>query len=151
MGHFVTGLIAEHSTLDTFAKEHFSHAPIALEQGLAILPLREQDIIALAPDATEVPKGFTYLSEQLSSTLAKAAESTTIVYFETEYFGDLGGQGAAAYINGALAFGPKADRIGPINEALRLLGVTVKAGCRDEFETIGLERHRSTRDWLKPA
>lgn len=38
---------------------------------------------------------------------------------------------------------------GPINEALRLIGVTLAAPDVDEFEAVGLARYRHTDDWLK--
>ena len=72
------------------------------------------------------------------------------MYFETDYFGGAGCQGAAVFRSGATVFGPKSAEHGPINEALSLLGVRCVAPAHDEFETVGLHRHRRTDDWLKP-
>ena len=70
------------------------------------------------------------------------------MYFETEYFGGLGLQGAAVFQVGDIAYGPKAAKFGPINEALALLGVRTPASELDEFQTVGIGRYRSTADWL---
>lgn len=70
------------------------------------------------------------------------------MYFETEYHGGHGGQGAAVFLNGDLIFGPQWDEFGPINHALMLLGVKIEPPAMDEFDTVGLYRHRSTEDWL---
>ena len=72
------------------------------------------------------------------------------MYFETEHFGGNGRQGAVVFQNGTAVFGPKSAEHGPINEALACLGVRVAAPAHDEFETVGLIRHRHTEDWLKP-
>jgi hypothetical protein len=45
MGHCVTGLIAKTALLETFARERTLHAPIALAQGVSLLPLRDDDSI----------------------------------------------------------------------------------------------------------
>ena len=52
-----------------------------------------------------------------------------------------------------LAFGlenlavPRADMDGRIDAVLARLGIE-RAGHRDEFEAVGLDRHRGTEDWL---
>ena len=71
---------------------------------------------------------------------------------ETDYFGGKGSQAAAVY-RGAVeimapestAIGEASDSKGPINTALRLLGVTASGGC-DEFDTVGLGHHRDFYD-----
>lgn len=151
MGHFVTGLIARPELLGSFAQKHSLHEPVELTQGLALLPLRDQDIDSfLAPPHGRHADGFTYLSDQLQIELVAASDGGEILYFETEYFGGVGTQGAAVYSNGALVFGPKSAEEGPINEALRVLGVSA-GSKRDEFEAVGLDRHRHTEDWLESA
>jgi hypothetical protein len=38
-----------------------------------------------------------------------------------------------------------------IDQALALLGVHLGEAARDEFEAIGLDRHRWPRDWIAEA
>jgi hypothetical protein len=152
MGHFVTGIVAKPGALEAFADKHSLHQPVPLGEGLAILPLRDDDLdLFLKPPLTSYPEGFTYLSEQLVVELKLASAGWIIMYFETEYFGGSGGQGAAVFRNGEVVFGPKSAEYGPINEALAILGVQVVAPAHDEFETVGLHRHRHTEDWLEPS
>jgi hypothetical protein len=149
MGHFITGLIAEPQLLPSFASQKSLHRPVALNHGLGFLPLRDEDIDSFtAPPQTGYPEGFNYLSEQLATEIARASQDGVIVYIETEYFGGTGSQGAALFENGALTYGPKSAELGPINEALRMIGVTSDASAVDEFEAVGLTRHRSNADWL---
>jgi hypothetical protein len=149
MGHFITGLIGEPTLLGKFSASTSLHKPCNLAQGLAFLPLRDEDIYDLiSQPQTEFTEGFNYLSTQLSSVLAAASKEGPLAYIETEYFGGDGAQGAVVFSDGAIAFGPKSAEQGPINEALRMLGVTVSAPHSDEFQAVGLQRHRHTEDWL---
>jgi hypothetical protein len=149
MGHSVTGLVAKPELLEAFASQRSLHGPIALTQEMAFLPLRDEDIDSFIKDMqTEHMNGFVYLSKQLASEIASASQDGFVVYIETEYFGGMGTQGAAVFLNGALVYGPKSAEIGPINEALHFVGVEISAPADDEFETVGLNRHRSTEDWL---
>jgi hypothetical protein len=151
MAHCVTGLIATTALLETFAREHRLHVPVRLSQGLGLLPLRDTDLdkFLVAP-LTGHAEGFDYLSEQLIRELKIGSASGSLLYFETEYFGGDGAQGAAVFREGELVFGPQSATRGPINEALAILGARVIPPARDEFETVGLHRHRHTEDWLAP-
>ena len=152
MAHFVTGLIANVETLEAFAHKHSLQPPMPLTQGLAILALLDTDLASfLSPPLTERPDGFNYLSRQLLEELQGASRGASLMYFETEYFGGDGVQGAVVLVDGTATFGPASAESGPINHALALLGVTVVPPARDEFETIGLDRYRRTEDWLRSS
>ena len=78
-----------------------------------------------------------------------------VAYVEADYFGGVGRQRAGLWHNGALAFGPVCvdegqpvpAEGGPIPRVLARLGVSGE-GYADEFEAVGLQRHRHTEDWL---
>lgn len=149
MGHCVTGLIARAEILQPFARERSLHAPIPLHADLVILPLRDRDLDSfLKPPLAGYPEGFTYLASSLVQELLAASVDGSLMYFETEYFGGAGSQGAAVFQSGAIAYGPKAAEVGPINEALALLGVRTSTSGVDAFQSVGLGRHRWTADWL---
>jgi hypothetical protein len=153
MAHDVTGLIAKHTFLEAFSRDHSVSWPVALYGDLAILPMRDIDLAPFQP----VPKRcisdgdeFRYLSEPLLEELQRfSLHRGPLLYFETEYDAGLGGQGAAVFKDGELIFGPHWAGIGPINQALRLLGVRVEARNLDEFQTVGLHLHRTEDGWLK--
>jgi hypothetical protein len=152
VGHRVTGLIAKSTILEAFSREHSLHRPVALTGELAILPLRDIDLdsFLVAPSSYET-EGFQYLSKQLLDELRRSSQQGPLMYFETEYFGGKGGQGAAVFQDGGLIFGPQWAGIGPVNQGLKLLGIRVEPSARDEFETVGLHRHRDTERWLDPS
>jgi hypothetical protein len=150
VGHCVTGLIAKPTILEAFSRERSLHRPVALAGELAILPLRDVDLDSFlaAPCDYDVEE-FNYLSRQLIDVLRRASHHAVLMYFETNYFGGVGGQGAAVFCDGDVTFGPRWGRIGTINGALKLLDTRVVAPALDEFETVGLHRHRATSDWLE--
>ncbi|WP_340687362.1 hypothetical protein LCL61_14860 [Amycolatopsis coloradensis] len=87
--------------------------------------------------------------------LAECSEHGAVAYVEAEYFGGAGTQSAQVWDGGERVLGPlhlaegEAAPAGgsPISQALRRLGV-VKGDHFDEFDAVGLGRHRDTRDWL---
>jgi hypothetical protein len=148
MAHFVTGLIARHTALRSFAAAHGLPAPIALTEVLSLLPLAAEHIDLLLPgEPRDFHGGFNYLSHELAEQLRAGSERATLLYFETEYFGGMGTQGAAVFRDGECVFGPQAAELGPINNALALLGVRTIAPAVDEFETVGLHHHSSVDAW----
>jgi hypothetical protein len=152
MGHCATGLIAQSTILEAFAREHSLHKPVALGGEFAILPVRgiDLDSFLVAPLSFDI-EGFRYLSDQLVDELRLASRQGMLMYFETAYFGGLGCQGAVVFQHGQLIFGPQSAKIGPINQGLKLFGIGIKPPARDEFETIGLNRHRDTERWIEQS
>ena len=150
VGHCVTGLIAKSNILGAFSREHSLHQPVALVDEFALLPLRDVDLdsFLVAPLSFNI-EGFRYLADQLIDELRLASRQGTLMYFETEYLGGLGYQGAAVFQHGELIFGPQSAKTGAINQGLKLLGIRIKPTARDEFETIGLGRHRDTERWIE--
>ena len=61
---------------------------------------------------------------------------------ETDYFGGSGDQAAAVYHGDRTIMPPERSSSGPINEALKLLGVP-HTHARDQFEATGLHHHRT--------
>ena len=152
MAHFVTGLIARHAALKNVAATHGLAEPIALTDVLSLLPLGPDALERLLPDEQhEFYDGFNYLSPALARVFKHASDRCVLLYFETEYFGGMGTQGAAVFRDGEIAFGPQSAELGPINDALAVLGVRPQPPAVDEFETVGLQRHRSVGEWLESA
>jgi hypothetical protein len=83
---------------------------------------------------------------------AHASTGSALAYLETEYFGGVGQQAAAVWIDGRLAMRPalahssegRPPKLLPINGALRMLGVTARYATPDddEFTAFGLSHYR---------
>jgi hypothetical protein len=152
MTHIVTGLIARQGRLAAISQSWLLSLPICLTQGFELLPLLEREIGRIFGSSTPsaIAADFGSLTEELIEGLMNAASTNAfIMYFETDYFGGEGAQGAALFHDDRVAYIQSA-KIGSINRALALLGVKVVAPAIDEFQSIGLHRHRTTEDWLNP-
>ncbi|QHC33125.1 hypothetical protein [Streptomyces sp. HF10] len=90
--------------------------------------------------------------------LAQWSAAGPIAYAEAEYFRGAGEQRAAVWAEGSLALGPldKPTKkrfwraVSPVSQALRRLGARRSPG-EDEFEALGLDRHRTNEDWISSA
>jgi hypothetical protein len=148
MGYILFALIGKEPELQKIASK-FKKAKISmLEQGIGIIPMTEDlyDEINNFETSDDV-KPFAFLT---SNTQGKILELTTtgmIAYVEAEYHGGKGSQSGILWNNGIrIAFFTNVNRA--INAILKILGVSAEYGM-DEFDTIGLDRHRDTSDWLE--
>lgn len=161
MGHHINALIGTNEALKGFVTRLGSPPPTELSFGLAIIPLDEQRLDAIAMSVEPAIEGFTYLTPLMAKEIAAALNGPTL-YVETEYFGGMGGQSAAYFENGHLTWcgaesseeAPAGSSLAqlykktanggrsPINEGLYRLGVIRSERC-DEFDQIGLQRFRS--------
>jgi hypothetical protein len=123
---------------------------VPLPQGKAMIPfsdeLREAYDISFLPltdeGAPEVPGGIAAIAEAI-------AKAGRVAYVEAEFFGGDGTQACVTWDATPRASQPLVDA-GAINAALRFLGVNV-GDHHDEFDALGLGRHRTTEEWLQTA
>jgi hypothetical protein len=83
--------------------------------------------------------------EALSTAGLRYSDSCRVAYIEAEDFGGRGLQASIVWEHGATIRPLEVATYGPINAALRLLGVQ-RAGT-DEFDALGLGRYRHTDAW----
>jgi len=111
--------------------------------------LSEIDQAKVVPQGPSVAGAFEFLSPGVEAWVQALSADTTIAYIETEYVGGEGFERAGVWSHGKIALGPL-DGAGSINEALRALGVVSEPGV-EEFEHVGLGRHRSLDEWLRDS
>jgi hypothetical protein len=125
MAYTLEALIAGQPVAAALA-EALGAVAVPLGQGTALVPL---------------PSGLTPDVESLA---ARVSDQAPVLYAEAEFFGGVGEQQAVLWRGGeATALDGGAA---PINAALRALGVR-RSGDLDEFDSVGLGRHRSTPEW----
>ncbi|MFI0405819.1 hypothetical protein [Actinomadura sp. 3N508] len=123
---------------------------ISVGQGISLLPLTGallDEVVELDGD-WKVPADF-------GRVLADCSATGPVAYVEAEYFGGTGSQAAQVWDAGEIVLGPLHVAEGerwpeagsPISQALRRLGVD-KGEHFDEFDAVGLGRHRDTGGWL---
>lgn len=111
--------------------------------------------------------GFLDLTTGLAEQAVQASARGPVLYIHMEFFGGEGTHDAVGWQGGEVAFGPLFTRtpreqapdhyvtvrFAPemaINAGLRWLGVTAVAP-KDEYATVGLDRHRWNSDWIASA
>ena len=120
---------------------------VTLEQGLALLPIssqiQEKYNIPFLP-LTDL--GIGKVPKSIVETLKKINPQNPIIYIEAEYFGGDGVQ-ASVYWDEKQKESCTIVSDNAINQALKKMSVDKKNKI-DEFEAIGLGKHRSTESWI---
>jgi hypothetical protein len=151
MGHFISGIVADFSSLKAFATSHNLHVPARLVGDLGFLPLSDDHLDSLYPTQGDFDPSMTYLSASLKNTISELSADGPVAFVETEYFGGDGAQGATVYDQGRCVMPAVTEESGPISRAMSLLGVTKLSGHTDEFQSAGFGRHRNNEDWIEEA
>ena len=144
MGYHLRGLLLPASVVPP-ADLH----SVILPQSLTLIPLPD-DVLDALPEASlpvTPTAGFTHLTGPLEVLIGQLSQAGRVAYVEAEYFGGTGSQVAAVWDGGRVLWGLERGERGPVNHALRLLGVR-RTDSHDEFGSVGLDRHRHLEDWL---
>ena len=133
MGHEIQGIV--------FRKDLVAKARQLIPRGTCV---------SLAKDLCFVPVTDKRLSASVERVAIELSRGGAVAYVETEYHGGTGAQSSVVWRNGAVTLPARTAEVGPINEALVLLGVN-RQDSQDEFDTVGLGRYRSNDDWVHHA
>jgi hypothetical protein len=162
MTYVIQAIVARTNVLSVSAQQSDI---IPLEQQFSMLLMTEAlyDEVINRFEQSETPAGFLFLSKRVRDWLARYSTEGAIAYIETDIFGGYGSQSACVYEHGecviapfVTSFAPEANRMlglalenFAINTALRRIGVVRTPGQADEFDSLGLGRHRTPEDWLQ--
>jgi hypothetical protein len=133
VGYTLEAIIGPSAAIQPVAADLPAAALIALPQGIAMVPMTDEVFDAAGSAVTEArPLGFWKLPTGFEERLAAWSVAGPVGYLEAEFFGGMGSQRAALWVDGALALGPLAIEEGqpfqrdgsPISRLLRHLGVT---------------------------
>ncbi|MFC9898256.1 hypothetical protein ACFVMC_31590 [Nocardia sp. NPDC127579] len=132
----LSALIGDMTMLAAIGSEH--EVPVVpLASGLALIPLTD-DIAAVL-----------FAGKRFEEVLRAWSAHGPLIYAWSEMHAGLGVQAATIWEDGAVTYHETGyPGRGPISIALHRLGVTGAAGRRDEFEVVGLNRHRRTGEWV---
>lgn len=127
---------------------------VSLEQGLAFVPFTGAVRDALIASQDEKVAGFWKLPRTVADLLAALSTAGPVAYAELDYFGGVGSQAAVVWDTGEPVWGPRIleakqpvpQEGTPVSCALKRLGVVAAQGL-DEFDTVGLGRHRHMESW----
>jgi hypothetical protein len=148
-------VIAAESVLRELAATVAKARIVPLGQHLSLLPMTDAQLKAVTAAGAPKLDGFWKAPAGFSRVLATCSATGPLAYIEADCFGGTGIQAAQVWDAGKVILGPLHLAEGeplpatgsPISQALRRLGAT-KGNHIDEFDAVGLGRHRDTDDWL---
>lgn len=147
MGHNVQAFIGPKISVGEIYHRFVESKIIELPQGLFLLPVTDELYDAIPfQEISQVQKGFKFLDKKIVDLMIEISQYDCVGYFETNYFGGAGDQGAIFAKAGKIAHGPQCGD-DSINALLKHLGVSVN-GTHDEFEAIELGKFRRNEDWI---
>jgi hypothetical protein len=158
MGYCLQAVISTEPVLWKLAGSAEGIRVIPLGRHLSLLPMTNALFDAVTVAGAAELDGFWKAPAGFGHALAACSVGGPIAYVEADYFGGSGTQSAQVWDGGQAVLGPLHLAEGkpspadgsPISQALRQLGVA-KGEHFDEFDAVGLGRHRDTDDWLPPA
>ena len=158
MAYSLQAVIGAIDLLSATVRRHPAATLVPLRQGLALVPMTDALFDALTDGASSDSLGFWKLPGGFGRVLATLSATSPVAYVEAEYFGGVGRQRAAVWAHSSLALGPLAEGDdedesvrplnGPISRTLAFLGA-VHGNHYDEFDAVGLNRHRKTNGWQR--
>ncbi|QNP67803.1 hypothetical protein [Streptomyces genisteinicus] len=158
MGYALEAVVARDEVVRAVSREVPGSHVVPLGQGLSLMPMTDEVFDAVTDGSERRDLGFWRLPGGFGTVLAQWSGTGPIAYVEAEFFGGVGEQRAAVWAGGSLVLGPlgelagtpSSDAVSPVSQALRRLGA--RRGLHgDEFEAVGLDRHRSNDDWIAAA
>jgi hypothetical protein len=158
--HDVDALIAKSDHLAAAVSGLKNATLCPLAQGLSLLPITEalaEELTLCTPEVEgSLTKPLSILSDGLNALAVGISRETPVVYISTSYFGGHGKQDAVVWDSGSVRFSPVTKGYeqvwpnSPISQALRMIGV-VANDREDEFDALGLGKHRKTQNWAESA
>ncbi|MGA5565113.1 hypothetical protein ACPCUV_28655 [Streptomyces platensis] len=155
MGYELQAVIAGDEVLRVASRQVLGSQVVPLGQGLSLMPMTDEVFDAVTDGSDGGDLAFWRLPAGFDTLLAQWSAAGPIAYVEADYFGGVGEQRAAVWADGALSLGPLDEptkkrfsrAVSPISQALLRLGARRSRG-EDEFEAVGLDRHRNNDDWI---
>jgi hypothetical protein len=163
VGTLIEAIIFDGDPGTAAVPEGFRTAP--LSAGLTMLPVVHELVSSLDPGAVgdERIPGNWALRQPVAALARAMSHDRSVLYIFSETAGGPGTKEAIAWHKCKLLYGPSGTcdieedfepgyHLAPYDNAvdagLRAIGVEASGG-RDEYEMVGLDRHRMTEDWLE--
>lgn len=145
MGYDFSGIVTSLEVTKRLKDQYASAKIIPLYKELIVIPLTDELYDEINMNQGTTKSIYDYLTDTISSYCREISKFGLVAYIEAEYFGGTGSQNAMVWDSGQVIFEETLSE-SAINRSLEILGVHKVQG-KDEFDTVGLGRHRDTEDW----
>jgi len=146
MGYYLKAFIGQKESLTPISNKYSYSKLIDLSDQISMIPLTDElfDEINQMENSSEI-SSYEFLTENVENKTLDLIGNKKLAYVESEFFGGQGGHIGLIWEYGQREFMGEYKK-DTLNEILKKLGV-IRNGNQDEFETVGLDRHRNTKDW----
>jgi len=149
MGYFLNAFLGQVDTLDKIERKFNSAKVVSLTTDIALIPMSENLFNEINNYRGEnAIRKWEFLTTDVEDVILALIGNDKLSYVEIEYFGGEGGQSGIIWKDGKRIFEIEFQQE-VVNAILREFGVEKEEKMRDEFDTVGLGRHRNTEDWIK--
>jgi hypothetical protein len=149
MSYFLNAFLGQVDNLKKIERKFKSASVVSLTTDIALIPMTEDLFNEMNNSRTENGIGkWEFLTTDVENAILTLIGNEKLSYVEVEYFGGEGGQSGIIWKDRKRIFEAEFQQE-TVNEILRQLGVVKDKKMSDEFDTVGLGRHRNTVDWLK--
>ncbi|MDR6726968.1 hypothetical protein J2W91_005493 [Paenibacillus amylolyticus] len=145
MGYDFRGIVTSLDVMKRLKDKYTSAKVIPLYNGLIVIPLTDELYDEINKNQGTTIPNYEYLTDIISSYCREISKLGLVAYIEAEYFGGTGSQNAMVWDSSQVIFEETLSQ-SAINRSLEILGVCKLQG-KDEFDTVGLGRHRDIEDW----
>lgn len=140
MGYYLEAIVGKKSEILKKFETNEKYI-IDLNYDFSMVPLVKQ-----ITNEIEVLEGNNF-DEKLLIWLKEKSRNSLIAYISAEYFGGMGGQTIKIFKNEIIVEEIE-NQENAINHTLEYFGLK-KDNVKDQFELVGLSKHRKTEDWIK--
>ncbi|MGE5415669.1 MAG: hypothetical protein ACM3UZ_02675 [Acidobacteriota bacterium] len=148
MAFYLRGILAKTDITTEICSDYPNIRSIVLQDDIYFIPITDEIYDQIDLSSSEMT-GPCSLGETFTQYLITKSENAKVAYIEAKYWGGIGGQAGCIWYGGELVYElVYEDNMEAINNVLSLMGIHAETG-KDEFDTVGLGRHRHIEDWLK--
>ncbi|MCG7379133.1 hypothetical protein MH215_19135 [Paenibacillus sp. ACRSA] len=145
MGYDFRGIVTSFDAMKRLKEKYTSTKIIPFYNELIVIPLTDELYDEINMNQGTTMPNYEYLTDTISYYCIEISKFGLVAYIEAEYFGGTGSQNAMVWDSSQVIFEETLSQ-SAINRSLEILGVCKLQG-KDEFDTVGLGRHRDIEDW----
>lgn len=147
MAYLLHAFIGQPDDLKVIEQQFTQAKLVLLNPQIALIPMTEKLFNEMNQDSKNNNIGkYEFLTTTIEQTILEIVKDCMVAYIEADYFGGQGVQSGIVWKAGKRIFEQELG-VDTINQILKLYGI-VKLDPLDEFDTIGLGRHRNTEKWI---